>query len=581
MAGLLYDPAQPLSLIEMVNNPAWMGVKPTLGQRNNNWGNLRTNDAFEGKTGTNKSYDTYETPEKGLRALARVLDTYSSKHGIDTIDALVNRYAPASDNTGGSHENYKKFIAQQLGVGTNDTIDVKGRRAELMDAIVRFENKNRPLASPQMLQQAIADADGTKENQAMAQSLPAFSGGMMDETFTPTPQTLPPQNNDGYGEMRRLNYTEAQIAEAKRLGLSASQYIAQQGQQTATPPQMGVVDDGALTNIDGSEIDDRAILANVPDFVRGIAGGGANAIPQAPALNAAIANGDGDGSDAADEGNQLMQSGILMSPANAATRTPSTGSYSVSQLPPEPTMSPPVSGQRRDQSAMSFPSMIDKYDMAIRIGGRGAAAASKGGLAALGAMTDEYGKIRDAENKSALDIYKAALKGDAKKAKTLQENQAQIGQIDQTIFDMDRALANLEGGNMSLTGWFDSTLGAAWDNIVGNPEAAARLLLQKLRVDDTLLRVAQTKGAISNKEMDLFMSPAPSDKADEKVWIQWIKDRRVAIQRVRDRLAGGQTVDPSQQASTAQINAFGSSQQNPATTTVSPNVAAARKALTQ
>jgi len=130
---------------------------------------------------------------------------------------------------------------------------------------------------------------------------------------------------------------------------------------------------------------------------------------------------------------------------------------------------------------------------------------------------------------------------------------------------MDRALANLEGG-MELTGWWDATVGAAWDNFKGNPEAAGRLLLQKLKVDDTLLRVAQTKGAISNKEMDLFMSPAPSNMADEKVWIKWIKDRKVAIQRVRQRLASGSTVDPSEQASVDQVNMFGSTQSaSPAT----------------
>ena len=165
MAGLLYDPTKPMPLIEMVNHPAWMGVKPTLGQRNNNYGNLRTTDAFEGKTGVNKSYDTYETPEKGMRALARVLDTYSSKHGINTIDQLINRYAPASDSTGGSHENYKKFLAQKLGVSPNDPIDVKSRRAEIMDAIIRFENKNRPLATKEQLLQAIADADGKPINE--------------------------------------------------------------------------------------------------------------------------------------------------------------------------------------------------------------------------------------------------------------------------------------------------------------------------------------------------------------------------------------------------------------------------------
>ena len=104
------------------------------------------------------------TPEMGLRALARVLDTYSTKHGIDTIDKLVNSYAPESDNPGGSHENYKKFLAAQLGIGINDPLDVKGRRVDLMDAIIRFENKNRSLATRDQLQNAIYAADGTGDN---------------------------------------------------------------------------------------------------------------------------------------------------------------------------------------------------------------------------------------------------------------------------------------------------------------------------------------------------------------------------------------------------------------------------------
>ena len=43
------------------------------------------------------------------------------------------------------------------------------------------------------------------------------------------------------------------------------------------------------------------------------------------------------------------------------------------------------------------------------------------------------------------------------------------------------------------------------------------------------LRVAQTKGAISNKEMELFLAPAPSTLDDESVWIQWIGDRQRAL----------------------------------------------------
>ena len=80
------------------------------------------------------------------------------------------------------------------------------------------------------------------------------------------------------------------------------------------------------------------------------------------------------------------------------------------------------------------------------------------------------------------------------------------------------------------------------------------MLLQKLKVDDTLLRIAQTKGAISNKEMDLFMSPAPSVGLDqENIWADWINERKDALQRIKARLTGGMQVVPNQQASQSQI----------------------------
>ena len=217
---------------------------------------------------------------------------------------------------------------------------------------------------------------------------------------------------------------------------------------------------------------------------------------------------------------------------------------------------------------------IGTNEMLMRVGGAGLANAGQGGLAAYGAMFDQYGNIQDQRRTNALAEYEAdygaqqdeLARQDALKIAQLEaqsknavdaDTQQQIGQIDQSIFDMDRALANLEGG-MQLTGFFDATLGAAWDNFKGNPEAAGRLLLQKLKVDDTLLRVAQTKGAISNKEMDLFMSPAPSNFSDEKVWIAWIRERKQAIKQVRARLASGQTVNQDQQATQGQVNQFSS-----------------------
>ena len=531
MAGALYDPTKPMPLIEMVNHPAWMGVKPTLGQRNNNYGNLRTNDPFEGKTGVNKSYDTYETPEKGMRALARVLDTYSSKHGINTIDQLINRYAPASDNTGGSHENYKKFLAQRLGVNPNDPIDVKGRRAELMDAIIRFENKNRPLASREQLLQAIADADGQPINEG-TEPMNQFAGYYQDGKNAALTQPI------GSAAFQPSEIEKAMADSLRAEGVPEHEIGAYIEGQRARQADGTVYNDMGTVRQNPTPPDPNAVIApdNDPNF-------------------------------------------SLISEANASTLNPNmpSGEGVLSQLPAQPKMSAPVSGQRRDQSAMSLPSgAVDFNDMLIRMGGRGVEASQRGGLAAFGAVTDEYGKIQDANQSAALDAYKAQLRAAGKTTKQSAEDQAYLGQIDQALFDMNKAKGYLKEGG--ITGLFDNNIKGFFDKLSGNKRAVGRKLLEKLRVDDTLLRIAQTKGAISNKEMDLFLAPSPDLNDQESVWEQWIDDRMEAMSRIRSRMTGGQTVDPSEQASADQVNQFGSAVSN---APVSANVAAARAALSQ
>ena len=58
--------------------------------------------------------------------------------------------------------------------------------------------------------------------------------------------------------------------------------------------------------------------------------------------------------------------------------------------------------------------------------------------------------------------------------------------------------AQIQGMTPGLAGFF------------GGDQAAANKFLQRLKVDQTLLNTAQTKGAISNQEMNLFSSPIPS-----------------------------------------------------------------------
>ena len=62
-------------------------------------------------------------------------------------------------------------------------------------------------------------------------------------------------------------------------------------------------------------------------------------------------------------------------------------------------------------------------------------------------------------------------------------------------------------------------------------KAYARFQLQGLKVDDTLLRVAQTKGAISDAEMKLFQSDTPSMTDSEGVWQRYLNERMVVLRK--------------------------------------------------
>ena len=68
----------------------------------------------------------------------------------------------------------------------------------------------------------------------------------------------------------------------------------------------------------------------------------------------------------------------------------------------------------------------------------------------------------------------------------------------------------------------------------GGDQAAANNFLQGLKVSDTLLNTAQTKGAITWPEMQLFMSPIPDLKADrETVWKPYIQQRLPVLRKLK------------------------------------------------
>ena len=97
-------------------------------------------------------------------------------------------------------------------------------------------------------------------------------------------------------------------------------------------------------------------------------------------------------------------------------------------------------------SMVPSPQQIGMNEMLIRMGAAGLGGSAEGGLQALGAIGDTYGAIQDANRATGLAAYQAQMEAlkDGTSAKQKAENMERVGQIDQTLFDMNSALTALE-----------------------------------------------------------------------------------------------------------------------------------------
>lgn len=70
------------------------------GMRNRNPGNIEKSAAkWQGEIdGDDDRFCTFESMAYGCRALIKTLMTYHEKHGLSTVEEIVGRWAPASEN---------------------------------------------------------------------------------------------------------------------------------------------------------------------------------------------------------------------------------------------------------------------------------------------------------------------------------------------------------------------------------------------------------------------------------------------------------------------------------------------------
>jgi hypothetical protein len=137
------------------------------GIRNNNPGNIRLSATlWQGQKQplqTDPDFIEFTTPLYGLRALMKTLLTYYLKYNLDTVQSLINRYAPPHEN---ATDSYIYEVAKALNVKRTDKIDVSAKQTlvTLTRAIILRENGPSPIGRPSgwydpaLYDQAVASA---------------------------------------------------------------------------------------------------------------------------------------------------------------------------------------------------------------------------------------------------------------------------------------------------------------------------------------------------------------------------------------------------------------------------------------
>lgn len=125
-----------------------MAKRITRGVLNNNPGNidrgqqwlgLATKAEMTAEQRRETRFAVFRSSEYGIRALAKLLQTYQSRHGLRTIRGIINRWAPPVENDTGA---YARAVAKAVGVRPDDPVDVRDYKtaAALVAAIIAHEN---------------------------------------------------------------------------------------------------------------------------------------------------------------------------------------------------------------------------------------------------------------------------------------------------------------------------------------------------------------------------------------------------------------------------------------------------------
>lgn len=101
-----------------------MGAIMSRGMKVLNPGNIRiSHEPWIGKITPSKDseFETFDTIEHGIRAMGKILLTYYRYYHLDTIEELISKWAPPSEN---DTESYIKAVCDELGLKRTQPLDL-------------------------------------------------------------------------------------------------------------------------------------------------------------------------------------------------------------------------------------------------------------------------------------------------------------------------------------------------------------------------------------------------------------------------------------------------------------------------
>lgn len=116
--------------------------KEPRGIRNNNPLNIEFNQQnnWQGQTGTDGRFATFNQPAYGVRAGAKLIKRYMDHYQLRTIDSIVHRWAPPSEN---ESDVYGQFVARRSGININTPL-TEAHIPAIIEAMIAFENGKQP-----------------------------------------------------------------------------------------------------------------------------------------------------------------------------------------------------------------------------------------------------------------------------------------------------------------------------------------------------------------------------------------------------------------------------------------------------